>query len=130
MSTPKYTFKKLERLCGEIAVSRLFAEGQAFIVYPYRVVYKKVPLTYQNECVRVLMSAPKKRFKHAVDRNLIKRRMREAYRLHKQDLYTVMLEKDFKLQLAFNYVANEALSFADMEIKMQKAFRQLNERLQ
>lgn len=126
--TSKYTFKKKEHLCGEIRVNKLFTEGKAFIVFPLRVVYSSES-KQDNVAAKVLVSVPKKRFKRAVKRNLLKRRMREAYRLNKEKLELLLTEKNYTLNVAFSYVANEELPFAQIEKKMLEAFVKIGDRL-
>lgn len=126
--TATFTFPKREHLCGEIRVGKLYAEGKAFIVYPLRVVYK-VNAINENVPVKVLVSVPKKRFKHAVDRNRIKRLMRESYRLNKQNLWDKAVDKEVEIQIAFNYVADTEMDFSTLSRKMEKALTQIAEKI-
>lgn len=122
------TFPKKEHLCGEIRTGKLFAEGSAFIVYPVRVVYKVV----DEKCdanVRVMVSVPKKRFKHAVDRNRIKRLLREAYRLNKQDFVALVKEKELYLHIAFNYVSDAEMEFAIINEKINLALQKISRKI-
>jgi ribonuclease P protein component len=126
--TPTFTFPKKEHLCGEIRIGKLYAEGKAFIVYPLRVVYK-VSEGADNVPLKVLVSVPKKRFKHAVDRNRIKRLMRETYRLNKLKINELATEKELAIQIAFNYVADNEMDFASLNRKMEKALSQIAEKM-
>ncbi len=117
----QYRFPKSERLYGLKTIEKLYREGKAFIAYPFRVVYLIVEEDKENVPVRVMVSAPKKRFKRAVDRNRIKRLMREAYRLNKSGLYDFALGENLKLHVSLQYIANEILPWRDMELRMQKA---------
>lgn len=120
-----YTFKKEERLCNKKLIEGLFRSGSSFLCYPFRVSWQPAVLP-ENVPVQVLFIAPKKRYKHAVDRNLIKRRMREAYRLHKQEyLYTHLQHK--QIILSVGYVGKEITDYSFMEKKMQKLMQQLND---
>jgi len=77
---------------------------------------------------QVVFGVPKKRYKHAVDRNLIKRRTREAYRLHKQQLlYNYLIDSNMHLALSLIYVGTEIADYAFIEKKMLKLFAQLTE---
>lgn len=119
-----HTFSKSEHLCGDIRLGLLFEKGQAFIVYPFRVVYLVAPKT-DLSTVSVMVSAPKKRFKRAVKRNRLKRLTREAYRLQKADLVNVLDAHGLQMHVAFGYVSNDMLEFEYMHRKMYQALCKL-----
>ncbi len=121
-------FPKEHKLTGEIRVAKLYTEGDAFISYPLRIVYL---LDEKDDTVpaRVVISVPKKRFKRAVHRNLLKRRIREAYRLNRESLWQYLADKDYSLNLGINYVSNDELPYSKIEKKMQDAFEKLIKRL-
>ena len=123
-----HSFPKSEHLCGEIRVAKLYTEGNAFIAYPIRVVYN-ITDEKTNARVKVLISVPKKRFKHAVDRNRIKRMLREVYRLNKQEFVMAATEKDLYLNIAFNYVADTELEYAEKKKKMQQALTKIRNKI-
>ena len=122
------TFPKKEHLCGEIRINKLFSNGKAFIVYPLRVVYS-VDENSIDVPVRVLVSVPKKRFKRAVKRNRLKRLMREAYRLNKSILAEKCIEKNFAVQVAFNYVSDDEMDFKAIQSKMQLALQRIADKI-
>ena len=122
------SFSKSEHLCGEKRINRLFTQGDAFIAYPLRVVYL-IESKSDSEAASILVSVPKKRFKRAVKRNRLKRLMREAYRLNKQDLTEKLNEKELQIHIAFNYVSDEEMDFATLEKKMKLTLIKLTEKV-
>jgi ribonuclease P protein component len=125
----KYTFPKKEHLCGEIRIGKLFSEGEAFIAYPFRIVYS-VSNGNTEETPKMLFSAPKKRFKRAVARNHIKRLMREAYRLNKLELKAFCEANNLQLQVAFSFVGDSIPEWDFVELKMKAALKRLETNVQ
>lgn len=118
-------FSKNERLYGLKKIEKLYNEGEALMAYPFRLVLLNTDENAETEAVRVMMSVSKKRFKRAVDRNRIKRLMREAYRLNKQELKEYATASDLHIYIAFQYIAKEILPFHEVEEKMKKALHKL-----
>ena len=106
----KQTFTNDERLCKKILIAKLFKEGKSFYSYPIRVSYldSDFPGEYP---VQLLISVPKQNIRKAVNRNTIKRRIREAYRRNKEVLYTPLTESRQKMILAITYTSKEILSY-------------------
>jgi ribonuclease P protein component len=117
-------FPKSERLHSAKLIDELFAEGTSFTVYPLRVVYLKQPL-HSHTTHQVLVTIPKKRFKRAVDRNKMKRRIKEAYRLHKQVLNSEM--QKFSLVIGYIYVGRDIASYQEVEEKLKESLLRLKE---
>ena len=114
------TFKKSERLCSRILMERLFqGESRSVSAYPLRAVFLPVGLSTQQG-VSVLISVPKKRFHDAVDRNRVKRQIREAYRKQKHVLVEQMGSREQGLLLAFIYVAGKEEDTACVEKRMRR----------
>ena len=82
MNTRRETFEKSERLCSTKIISGLFENGNIFYTSLFKVVWNKSPVTLPLPA-QVAFSVSKRGFRLAVTRNLIKRRMREAYRKNK-----------------------------------------------
>ena len=122
------SFSKLEHLCGDKRINRLFTQGDAFIAYPLRVVFMIEPKK-DTVPVSVMVSVPKKRFKRAVKRNRLKRLMREAYRLNKFEVVEKLSEKQLQAHVAFNYVSDEEFDFETIEKKMKIALQRLIEKI-
>lgn len=128
----EYTLSKKERLNSKAVIERLFAGGsKSFPSYPLRVVYmpqesdeKDVP------AASILISVPKKRFKRAVKRNLVKRQVREAYRKNKYLLLDALASKNKRLVLAFIWLDNNIHSSAEVEEKVKKLLLHIAEKLE
>ena len=119
------TFKKEERLCSKKSLDLLFKNGSSFLLYPFRITYLFVDETHQFP-VQVVINVAKKRYKHAVDRNLIKRRTREAYRLKKESLlYTHLQSQKNLLLLSLQFIGKEKYEYAFFEKKLGLAFKKL-----
>jgi ribonuclease P protein component len=112
-----FTFRKEERLSKRKQIQELFTKGSSFYLYPFKLIL--LP-TLESACHQILISVPARNFKRAVDRNLLKRRIREAYRLQKGMLLGQ------KLSIGFIYTAKEILPFQDIKQKMLLAFAKMN----
>ena len=123
-----YTFKKEERLCNKRLLEQLFHKGSSFLCYPFRVSWLAATETLPAT-VQVVFPVAKKRYKSAVDRNLIRRRTREAYRLHKQVNLYDLIKADKKLLLSISYIGKQIEPYELMEQKMLKLFKQLCEQV-
>lgn len=122
----RFTFSKKERLSSKKNIQELFTKGSSFYFYPFKIVY--LPQPSQSEAPvmhRVLFTVPKRRFKHAVTRNYIRRRMREAYRLNKAELYRHF--PSTPLLLAFIYVGKEKPAFELVNSKLKASLSRLKE---
>ena len=124
-----YTFTKEERLCNKKLIDQLYHNGSSFLCYPFKVSWLPTNDT-QPFPAQVMFSVAKKRYKRAVDRNLLKRRIREAYRLHKQqNLYSLLSETDKKIILSIGYIGKEIADYDLIEKKMLKLLAQLSEQV-
>ncbi|MCB2219965.1 MAG: ribonuclease P protein component [Bacteroidetes bacterium] len=111
------SFKKDERLSSEKIIERLFADGNRFTVFPIGVVWLFASLDSSSP-VQVLISVSRRKFKRAVDRNLLKRRMREAYRRNKQPFIESLAKGGRQCALGLIYNGSELADFNEIEEKI------------
>jgi len=105
----QHTFRKDERLCSKKMIETLFQSGSSIMAFPLRLQFLLIDST-ENSPVKVLFSVPKKRFKRAVKRNLLRRRMKEAFRLNKH-LFIDLIPNEKQLIVAFIFVDNQIHSY-------------------
>ena len=110
-------FRKAERLCSKKIIEELFLSGKSFYKYPFRLVWMPVSDKFSFPA-QVAVSVKKKQFKRAVDRNLLKRRIREAYRKNKSDLYSEIKRLDMQIALIIIYTASDIMEYNDIEAKI------------
>ncbi len=127
-----FTFPKQEKLCGQLRIAALYKHGKKFTAYPLRVTYLVESGAKSQEsghfAPQVLIWASKSLFKRANKRNHLRRRMREAYRLNATSLKEKCAAEQINLQIAFNYMAKEELTYPQIEKAMQKALNNLERR--
>lgn len=125
MSSGVNAFFKQERLCGSKRIDRLFSEGNRHIsVFPVRLVWL---LTDECEGVRILISAPKRNFHNAVDRNRIKRQIREFYRTSSASLKETLAARNKGLALAFLFNDNHLWDTSKLVPRLRSAMEKLVE---
>ncbi len=129
MDTPNFKLTKAERLSSKNSIDKIFAGGESFVVFPYRIVYTFLTAEEQDSRAAMFVSVPKKKFKRAVKRNLIRRRVKESYRLNKNILLPVLEEHDLHLGIAFLYLDKEIREYESIESKMKELLTQLAEKL-
>ncbi|MGC6431216.1 MAG: ribonuclease P protein component [Jejuia sp.] len=114
----KFTYPKKEKLKSKKLIDQLFSEGQSVSAFPLRLVY--LGTTFKDGSIaKTGVSVSKRHFKNAVDRNRIKRLLREAYRLHKADYFNNLTTQHAFMIL---YIGKEQPAFAQIENAMERLF--------
>jgi ribonuclease P protein component len=112
----KHTYSKIEKLKSKILIEKLFDEGKSVKIFPLRLIFLE---TEFNEPIKIKcgVSVGKRNFKNAVDRNRVKRLIREAYRLNKSAYFN-----NITTQYAFMilYIGNEKPTFEQTDKSMRK----------
>ena len=123
-----HRFPKAEHLCLRNDIDALFSAGaKALTAYPLRVVYREVNHK-EGPKVKVLLSVPKRKLRHAVDRNRAKRQLREVYRLNKQTLIETLGDKQ-GLHLAFMWLSDKPVDSKVIEKKVINLLHRIGEQL-
>lgn len=114
---------KNERLHSQKLIKELFDKGSSFFLYPFKVMVLEND-SDDSETNQVLFSVSKKKIKKAVHRNLVKRRMKEAFRLNKQLLEPL---SDQNRRIGLIYVSSEIATFQVIQNKLRKILTTIKE---
>ena len=109
-----------EHLKSKNVIEQIYANGASVTVYPLRASFIEQPQEEQEPTAAILINVSKKRFRHAVDRNLVKRRIREAYRTSKHPFIESLQNKGKKMAVAIIYIDNKHNSTAFIRKKMAR----------
>ena len=125
----EYTLCKAERLNSKIVIGKMFEGGasKSFSIFPIRIVY--MPLEEGRSSLSMMISVPKRRFKRAVKRNRVKRQIRVAFRMNKQQLVDQLEQSNRHLAISFIYLSDELVPTAELEEKVKIALTRVSEKL-
>ena len=122
------TFQKNERLCGKITIDNLFTNGSSIKDSIFRLVWNTEE--FDNDIIaKTLIVVPKKYIKNAANRNILKRRVREAFRIYKSSLYTKIKSKKQQLAIAIIYQEQEILPYNVIEEKIKLILDRLSKEI-
>jgi ribonuclease P protein component len=119
------TFTKAERLSSKVAIDKLFETGKSFHNTPFKVFWLETAIG--NSPVQIVISVPKRIYKRAVDRNKVKRLIREAYRKNKDTFYEKLNNK--KISLMFIYTFKLIINYKEMEEKVVQTLQRLSKNI-
>lgn len=118
------TFKKSERLCSKKTFDELFEKGNSFFCHPFQVIWIFVSPGLKSPA-QVAISVSKRSFRKAVSRNLIKRRIREAYRREKHLLYEYLNKAGIKIAFIIIYKGDRIPDFNEIRPAVSQMIRKL-----
>jgi len=120
-----YTFGKDEKLCSQSIIDMLFASGNEVKLYPFVVKFLETELIPASS-IQVAIAVPKKRIKSAVKRNLIRRRIKEAYRLNNQSFKSKYRSANKGLALFIVFTGPENTNYETISTKLVSLLNKLN----
>ena len=129
---PTHTLNKLERLKGHTKIRSVFNAGEKFKVFPLTVFYlfeDRTALAQISSPLKMGVAVGTRNFKKAVDRNLLKRRIREAYRIQNTALKQQVLSSPFELSLFYIYGDNQIHEYANISMAIKKSLDRLQDLL-
>jgi ribonuclease P protein component len=124
MNMSLFSFRKDERLSRKKSIDRLFKEGGSFFIHPFKVYWLNTPVESPYPA-QVMIIVGKRAFKRAVDRNRIRRQVREIYRQNKPELYQFLEKRNQQCLLAFIYSTGNYPEFSEMDKKIKSVLRRL-----
>lgn len=129
MTAKEHSFGKEERLKSNSAIQQLLEHGRTLTVFPFKAYWIVPGGPEQKFPVRISISIPRKKFPRAVDRNLMKRRIRETYRRNKGILYEPLRGKNTNMVMLILFISDELLPFKNLDAALQKLLRKLADSL-
>jgi ribonuclease P protein component len=123
--TAKDTFCKEERLKSNLTIQGLLRNGKTVSEFPLKIYWDISSDRLQKYPARVAISVPRRKFKRAVDRNLVKRRIKESYRLNKSIIYQALGKKDLRIVMIILFLSGEFISFDVLDTVIRNLLRKL-----
>jgi ribonuclease P protein component len=123
-----FEFPKKQKLCNEIVIKEMFSNGNSFVIHTIRLVWKE-QVNSDDVAIKSIIVVPKKQLKLAADRNIVRRRMKEAYRLNKSTIENSLKNKGKQLNIAIVYQNDKRLSYKVIEEKIKLILGRLREEI-
>ena len=124
----RFTLSKEERICSKKLINELFTgNGRSMTAFPLRVVFMKRTIVDDQPRAAMLVSVPKRYFKHAVDRNRVKRQVREAFRRNKSIITQNLTDDHEAVAMAFVWLTDEKFPSSEVENRMVRLLTRTSE---
>lgn len=124
----RFTLSKEERICSKKLINELFTgNGRSMTAFPLRVVFMKRTIVDDQPRAAMLVSVPKRYFKHAVDRNMVKRQVREAFRRNKSIITQNLTDDHEAVAMAFVWLTDEKFPSSEVENRMVRLLTRISE---
>lgn len=124
----RFTLSKEERICSKKLINELFTgNGRSMTAFPLRVVFMKRTIVNDQPRAAMLVSVPKRYFKHAVDRNRVKRQVREAFRRNKSIITQNLTDDHEAVAMAFVWLTDEKFPSSEVENRMVRLLTRISE---
>lgn len=124
----RFTLSKEERICSKKLINELFTgNGRSMTAFPLRVVFMKRTIIDDQPRAAMLVSVPKRYFKHAVDRNRVKRQVREAFRRNKSIITQNLTDGHEAVAMAFMWLTDEKFPSSEVENRMVRLLTRISE---
>ena len=124
----RFTLSKEDRICSKKLINELFTgNGRSMTAFPLRVVFMKRTIIDDQPRAAMLVSVPKRYFKHAVDRNRVKRQVREAFQRNKSIITQNLTDDHEAVAMAFVWLTNEKFPSSEVENRMVRLLTRISE---
>ena len=123
-----FEFPKKQKLCSETVIKEMFSNGKSFTTSAVRLVWNK-DNNEDGVTIKSIIVVPKKKIRLAVKRNIVRRRMKEAYRLHKIELENISKDNKLQLSIAIIYQKDKILPYKTVEEEIKLILERLSKEI-
>ncbi len=125
-----FGFPKHQRLVSKKCIENLFSSGINHFSFPLKSLYIISDCQTNEANMQAVFIVPKKKFKKAIMRNSIRRKMREAFRLNKNELIEICKSNGKQISIAFVFSSNEVKSFNLIQLATQNILKEISNKIQ